>query len=77
LETALRSSRFPPEAENIEAAIDGYRTGQITYSSQYTLIWAGQIVDRANSYAEFTADRTQRLDRYSGDYGPHWLWWER
>ena len=76
LEEALRSSKFRPETKNIQAAIDGYRTGKIVYSSQYTLIWAGKIVDQANTYAEFTIDRTARLDRYLEEYGPHWLWWE-
>lgn len=72
----MRISEFTPEAENIQAAIDGYRNGDIRYSAQYTLIWKGIIVDRAHSYAEFTADRLARLDRYLEVYGPHWLWWE-
>jgi hypothetical protein len=76
LEDALRTSEFTPEAENVQAAIDGYRNGDIRYSTQYTLIWNGQIVDRAGTYADFTADRMARLDRYLEAYGPHWLWWE-
>ena len=76
LEDALRTSEFAPEVENIKAAIDGYRNGDIRYSTQYTLIWNGIIVDQVNTYADFTADRLMRLNRYLEEYGPHWLWWE-
>lgn len=41
LEDTLRTSEFTPEAQNIQAAIDGYRNGDIRYSTQYTLIWNG------------------------------------
>lgn len=76
LKNTLATARFRPEKENIQGAIIAYESGAIVYSKQYTLIWGGKVVDQADSYAEFTVDRPQRLDRYSEKYGPHWLWWE-
>ena len=76
LEGILATSEFEPEGNNMKAAIAGYSSGEIGYSRQYTLIWAGQIVGKANSYAEFTRDRLERLDGYNKIYGPGWLWWE-
>lgn len=72
----LESSEFPPERTNIEAAISGYESGDILCSSSYTIIWAGQIVDRCSDYASFVADRDERLDRYFAEYGEGWLWYE-
>ncbi|KAK0731406.1 hypothetical protein B0H67DRAFT_639809 [Lasiosphaeris hirsuta] len=72
----LESSEFPPERANIEAAISGYESGGIPYSSSYTIIWAGQIVDRCSDYASFASDRDERLDRYFAEYGEGWLWYE-
>lgn len=46
LQTVLETSEFPPEHENISAAISGYISGEIRYSDFYTLIWAGRIVVR-------------------------------
>lgn len=66
-----------PMKENITAALRGYNTGAIGFSACYTLIYAGQIVDAtARSYAEFTVDRQERLDRYFELHGPGYLWWE-
>lgn len=76
LQTLLSGSKFDPEKVNVQGTIDAYRSGQISYSNDYSLIWAGQIVDKAKTYAEFTTDRQERLDRYAQEYGPHWLWWE-
>lgn len=76
LQTALASARFEPERENIRGAIAAYTSGQLGYSKVFTLFWAGKMVDEANSYMDFTKDRTERLDRYAAEYGPHWLWWE-
>lgn len=56
--------------------IDGYRNGEITYGTRYTIVWAGKIVDRADTYAEFTSDRNERLDRYQKEYGEGWIFWE-
>lgn len=72
----LRSSKNKEEKRNIQGAIDAYRSGQIGYSKQYTLIWAGKVVDVADTYAEFAIDRNERLDRYAKEHGPHWLWFE-
>lgn len=72
----LESSQNSEEKTNIQGAIDAYRSGQIGYSKQYTLIWAGKVVDVADTYADFAVDRKERLDRYEKDYGPHWLWFE-
>lgn len=66
-----------PMRRNIAAALDGYASGALGCSDTYALIYAGQIVDTScTSYAEFTADRQDRLDRYLTQYGPGYLWWE-
>ena len=72
LETSLNAE----EKVNIQGAIDAYRSGRIGYSKQYTLIWAGKVVDVADTYAEFANGREERLDRYEKEHGPHWLWFE-
>jgi hypothetical protein len=77
LEDFLAKSLFEPERENMRCAINGYRMGTIPYSTKYTLIYAGRIVDTADTYADFTRDRKERLDRYAEMYGGHWLWYER
>ncbi|KAL2165323.1 hypothetical protein VTH06DRAFT_620 [Thermothelomyces fergusii] len=76
LGTILQSSSFPPERENIEAAMAGYRTGAIPYSDSYTILWAGRIVDHCPDYPSFTRDREARITRYAAEYGPGWLWYE-
>lgn len=77
LQEALNTSHFEPERENIRAAIEGYKSGEITYESDcYTLIYAGKIVDRAPDYASMVANRQERLDAYAAEHGEHWLWYE-
>lgn len=76
LKEALAQSEFEPEKVNIKAAIDAYESGEVGYSKGYTLIWAGQVVDSAATYGEFSVNRAEQLDRYAEKYGPHWLWWE-
>ena len=56
--------------------IEGYRTGTISYSSKYTLIWAAKIVGTASHYNDFTADRAAHLDQYFETYGPGWFFYE-
>lgn len=76
LQQTLDTAEFEPERVNIKGAIAAYESEKIVYSKQYTLIWGGRVVDRADSYGEFTVDRLTRLDRYAEKYGPDWLWWE-
>lgn len=77
LRSVLKDSVFPPERENISAAIAGYESGAINpQSSSYTIIWAGRIVDTCPDYDSFTLDREARLDRYAAQHGPGWLWYE-
>ncbi|KAL2199113.1 hypothetical protein P885DRAFT_30596 [Corynascus similis CBS 632.67] len=76
LDILLQNSNFPPERQNIEAAMAGYRSGAIPYSDSYTLLWGGHIVDRCPDYVSFTNDRDVRLSRYATEYGPGWLWYE-
>lgn len=76
LKTVLTTSTFEPEKVNISGAIAAYESGEIGYSKEYTLLWGGKVVDTAKTYAEFTTDRLERLDRYAELYGPNWLWWE-
>jgi hypothetical protein len=76
LQWALDTSKFEAEAANIRCVMKGYNSGAITYSTYYTLIWAGRIVDIVSHYNEFTRDRSARLDRYFGIYGPGWFFYE-
>ncbi|KAI1326162.1 hypothetical protein F5Y16DRAFT_422091 [Xylariaceae sp. FL0255] len=76
LEWALQSSQCDDERNNIKAAIQGYHSGQISYSLEFTLIYGGHIVDTCKSYQTFSAERTERLDRYFDKYGPGWIWYE-
>lgn len=76
LRSVAGESEFPPERANLDAAIAGYESGAIPYSSSYTLIWAGRIVDRCPDHASFTRDRKERLDRYFARYGEGWFWYE-
>lgn len=54
---------------NIKAAIDACESGEVGYIKNYTLIWAGQVVDTAASYGEFFVARAERLDRYAKKFG--------
>ncbi|EXF74564.1 hypothetical protein CFIO01_12287 [Colletotrichum fioriniae PJ7] len=76
LTDSLSDSSFPPERANITAAISLYRASRIPYSANWALIYAGQLVDFAPTYASFTADRADRLARYSCLHGKGWLWIE-
>ncbi|KAI8623747.1 hypothetical protein F5Y19DRAFT_491967 [Xylariaceae sp. FL1651] len=76
LRWALGTSQCEDEKINIRTAIQGYESGQIPYSLDFTLIYAGFIVDTCPSYRSFCEDRTARLDRYFAEYGPGWLWQE-
>lgn len=76
LRDTLDSSRCDAEIANIRAAIDGYESGQITCSEEFTLIYGGRIVDTCPSYSSFCVDRDDRLDQYAEQYGPGWLWHE-
>ncbi|KAI0400790.1 hypothetical protein F4802DRAFT_609862 [Xylaria palmicola] len=76
LRQALNSSQCEDESINIRAAIQGYESGQIPYSRDFTLIYAGHIVDRCQTYDSFCVDRSERLDHYFAEHGPGWLWHE-
>ncbi|KAK1990642.1 hypothetical protein LX36DRAFT_620438, partial [Colletotrichum falcatum] len=76
LTESLEDSDFPPERANIAAAVSLYRAGRIPYSASWALIYAGHLVDFAPTYASFTADRADRLDRYARLHGEGWLWIE-
>jgi hypothetical protein len=76
LRWALSTSEFEDERINIKAAINGYGSGRIPYSDNFTLIYAGNIVDTCPTYRSFCTDRKARLDRYYMAYGPGWLWQE-
>jgi|SRR5579862_8871911 len=55
--------------------MEEYRSGRLGYVN-YTLFWADQPVDTAETYADFSKDRKERLDRYAEEYGTHWLYFE-
>lgn len=78
--TLLRYSgeEFAAMRRNIAAALEGYKNEEIRFSDSFTLIYAGRIVDKGKcrSWADFTVDRQQRLDRYCEKYGEGYLWWE-
>ncbi|KAI1138274.1 hypothetical protein F5Y05DRAFT_404448 [Hypoxylon sp. FL0543] len=76
LDWALDTSQCEDEVVNIRAAIQGYQSGEIPYSSNFTLIYAGHIVDFCPTYQSFCEDRQARLDRYYAKFGPGWLWHE-
>ncbi|KAK4229726.1 hypothetical protein QBC38DRAFT_471464 [Podospora fimiseda] len=78
LQHILQSSQFPPESQNIQAAISGYQTGSIPYSSNYTIIYAGRIVDTFPDYTSFSSgtSRSTLLNNYFSTHGPGWLWYE-
>jgi len=56
--------------------MEGYMTGAINYSTEFTLVWAAKIVGKASHYNDFTADRNAILDRYLETYGPGWFFYE-
>jgi hypothetical protein len=76
LHWALRNSQSAGQAANIQAAIEGYNSGEIEVTSNFTLIYGGRIVDTCPSYQSFTINRDQRLDAYSEKFGHGWLWYE-
>lgn len=79
LKTLLETSEegCEPMKVNITAALKGYSIGTIGFSRNYTLIYAGHIVNTTcATYSEFTIDRQERLDQYLKEYGPGYLWWE-
>ncbi|KAI1801176.1 hypothetical protein F4811DRAFT_564174 [Daldinia bambusicola] len=76
LNWALDTCQCGDEEVNIRAAIQGYQSGEIPYSNNFTLIYGGHIVDICPSYQSFCIDRQERLDRYFARYGPGWLWQE-
>ncbi|KAI0428891.1 hypothetical protein F5Y09DRAFT_357322 [Xylaria sp. FL1042] len=76
LRWVLENSKCEDERINVRAAIQGYKSGWIPYSHDFTLLYAGHIVDRCQSYESFSRDRTERLDRYFASHGPGWLWQE-
>ncbi|KAI0011974.1 hypothetical protein F4779DRAFT_626280 [Xylariaceae sp. FL0662B] len=76
LNWALETCQCKAEEVNIRAAIQGYQTGDIPYSRNFTLIYAGHIVDVCSTYRSFCEDRQERLDRYYATFGPGWLWHE-
>ncbi|KAI0839066.1 hypothetical protein F5Y06DRAFT_26905 [Hypoxylon sp. FL0890] len=73
---ALDTCQCEDEEVNIRAAIQGYQSGEIQYSYNFTLIYAGHIVDVCPTYQSFCEDRQERLDRYYARFGPGWLWHE-
>ncbi|KAI0517121.1 hypothetical protein F5B22DRAFT_636055 [Xylaria bambusicola] len=72
----LDNSKCEDEKINVRAAIQGYESGQIPYSHDFTLLYAGHVVDRCRDYKSFCVDRHERLDRYAAEHGPGWLWQE-
>ncbi|KAK5632628.1 hypothetical protein RRF57_008342 [Xylaria bambusicola] len=76
LRWVLDNSRCEDEKTNVRAAIQGYESGQISYSHDFTLLYAGHIVDKCRDYESFCVDRHERLDRYAAEHGPGWLWQE-
>ncbi|KAI1772602.1 hypothetical protein F4818DRAFT_133400 [Hypoxylon cercidicola] len=76
LNWGLETCQCEAEEVNIRAAIEGYRSNKIPYSNNYTLIYAGHIVDFCPTYRSFCRDRQERLDLYFAKFGPGWLWHE-
>ncbi|CZT44743.1 uncharacterized protein RSE6_04959 [Rhynchosporium secalis] len=76
LEWALSTSKFGPEAENIECAIAGYNSGDIGFNDHLTVIYAGHIFGGVSTYSEFVRTRTEILDKCFEMYGEGWMWYE-
>ncbi|KAI0126647.1 hypothetical protein BJ170DRAFT_724154 [Xylariales sp. AK1849] len=76
LRRTLKRSLCESQSINIRAAIAGYESGKIAYSGNFTLIYAGLIVDSCPSYHSFTVNRSERLNSYLEAHGPGWLWYE-
>ncbi|TGJ87649.1 hypothetical protein E0Z10_g1137 [Xylaria hypoxylon] len=76
LQWVFDNNRCEDERINVKAAIQGYESGQIPYSRDFTLLYAGHVVDKCQTYESFCMDRNERLDRYFARYGPGWLWQE-
>ncbi|KAK7757953.1 hypothetical protein SLS62_000331 [Diatrype stigma] len=76
LNWALDTCECEAEAVNIRAALQGYASGEIGYSDNFTLIYGGHIVDVCPTYQSFCVDRSERLRRYADKYGEGWLWSE-
>lgn len=76
LNWALDTCECEAEEFNIRAALQGYASGEIEYSDNFTLIYAGHIVDVCPTYQSFCVDRSERLRRYAEKYGEGWLWSE-
>ncbi|OTA87882.1 hypothetical protein M434DRAFT_15257 [Hypoxylon sp. CO27-5] len=76
LNWALDTCECDDEEVNIRAAIQGYQSGDIPYSYNFTLIYGGHIVDVCPTYQSFCEDRQARLSRYYASFGQGWLWHE-
>ncbi|KAI1823207.1 hypothetical protein F4861DRAFT_549970 [Xylaria intraflava] len=76
LRSTIEHSVCEDEKINIRAAIQGYESGQIQYSHEFTLIYAGHIVDQCRTYHDSSQNRRERLERYFAEHGPGWLWHE-
>lgn len=76
LNWALDTCECEAEAVNIRAALQGYASGEIGYSENFTLIYGGHIVDVCPTYQSYCIDRSERLHRYAEEYGEGWLWSE-
>ena len=61
---------------NIQGAIDCYENLQLGVSRKYSIFYAGQFMEFADSWEEFTEDRPARLERYAARCGPGSLWYE-
>lgn len=76
LHWALDTCKFEGEEVNIRAALEGYASGEIEYSENFTLIYGGHIVDVCPTYQSFCVDRAERIRRYADQHGDGWLWIE-
>ncbi|KAI1854437.1 hypothetical protein JX265_012471 [Neoarthrinium moseri] len=76
LKQALERTEFEEQSRNIRTAIQAYEKGEIGCSHEFTLIYAGRIVDTCPSYDSFTSIRHERLDSLYERMGPGWLWYE-
>lgn len=76
LHWALDTCKCDAEAVNVRAALQGYASGEIGYSENFTLIYGGHIIDVCPTYQSFCVDRSERLRRYGDKFGTGWLWIE-
>lgn len=76
LKGSLASTENELQLANMRGAVEAYQSGEIPYSSSYTVLYAGRVVDTCDTYASTLVDRVKRLERYAAAHGTGAIWFE-